>query len=247
MTSPSATATKSSSFIEDIVDVFHAPSAVFERRRNAGYGAALVLYAVLTAVMLYAARPVMRPVFERQMDRAVAQMNQNPNIPAEQREAMATRIRGMIDSPFALAVPMVFIPLSIFVGALALWLAGKAFGSSATYGQAAMVFTFAQFPRLLVSAVLTGLAIATGREVTNQFGLTLSPAALLPEDASPVMAALASRVDLGTLWTTALLGIGLAVVGRIARGKGLAAAAIVWLLGGLFFLVTALREVAAAG
>ncbi|AHG91183.1 Yip1 domain-containing protein [Gemmatirosa kalamazoonensis] len=244
MTAPAATATKSPSVLEDIVDVFYQPAAVFERRRNAGFGLALLLYAILSAVMLYAARPVMRPVFERQMDQAIEKINANPNISADQKESIGNRMRGAIDSPFALIVPIILIPLTLFITALVLWLVGKAFGSSASYSQAAMVTTFASFPRLLLGAIVTGFSLATGREVGTQFGLTLSPAAMLGADASPVYAALLSRLDVGTLWTTALLGIGIAIVGRVSRTQGYMTAAVVWLLGGAFIVLSALRQMA---
>jgi ABC-type transport system involved in cytochrome c biogenesis permease component len=55
------------------------------------------------------------------------------------------------------------------------------------------------------------------------------------------MVALASRVDVFTIWITVLLAIGLAVVGRIPRQQAAIAAAIVWLLGALPAMLGALR------
>lgn len=244
MTTSAAASPKQSSFIEDIVDVFYAPSAVFERRRNRGFGLALLLYAVLNAAMLYAARPVMQPMIDKQIAQTLEKMSANPSVSAEQRTAMEKRMRGMADSPLALIGPVVALPVVVLLTAAVLWLAGKAVGSVATYGQAAMVTTFAAFPRLLLMVLMTAFAIATGREVTSQYAFSISPAALLGDDASPIVAALLSRLDLGTLWMTALLGIGIAVVGRVSRGKGLTAAAITWLVGGVAVLVGALRQMA---
>jgi hypothetical protein len=244
MTAPAATATKSPSVLEDIVDVFYQPSSVFERRRNAGYGLALLIYTILSALMLYAARPVMRPMFERQMDQQIEKLRANPNLSAEQKESASNRMRGMIDSPFAMIAPAIFIPIAVFVTSFALWLVGKMFGSGASYGQATMVTTFAMFPRMLIGALMTGYSIATGREVATQYGLGVNPAAFLDADASPVFAALLSRIDVGTLWATALLGIGIAIVGRMTRTQGYVTAAVVWLLGGAVVLLGALRQMA---
>jgi hypothetical protein len=242
MTAPAVVTTKKSSVFEDIVDVFYAPSAVFERRKNAGYGAAFLIYVLVAAVMFYAARPVLRPMFEKQIGQQIEKLQANPNIPAEQKEAMSARMRGMVDSPFALIGPMIAIPVSLLLVGLGMWIAGKIFGSAATFRQSMMVATFASFPRLLVSTLVTGFAIATGKEVSSQFALSLSPAMLLPDDASPVLAAALSRLDVGVLWTTILLGIGIAIVGRMTRGKGLGAAAIVWVIGGLIIIGSAMAQ-----
>jgi hypothetical protein len=238
MTSPAAATAKSPSFLEDIVDVFYAPAAVFERRRNGGFGAALVLFAVLMAVMFYAGRPVMQPMFDRQ----IAKVEANPNMSAEQKQTAIAMSKRFTEGPLPAVFAAIAATVSLFVTALTLWLVAKLVGSVATYGQSMMVTTFAWYPRLLLSAIVTGYSIATGREVASQFALGASPAAFLPDSASPMLAAALSRLDLGVLWTTALLGIGIAVVGRLKRGQGFTVAAIVWLLGGGIALITALRE-----
>jgi uncharacterized protein involved in propanediol utilization len=69
----------------------------------------------------------------------------------------------------------------------------------------------------------------------------------MPADASPLLSALLSRFDVTALWVTALLGIGIAVVGQIPRSKGLAAAGLVWLVATLFAIAGAARQVAAMG
>ena len=236
MSAPAVAATKPPSTFEDIVDVFYAPTAVFERRRNAGFGLAMLIYIIISGVMFYAARPVLRPMFEQQMAKQVAKIQANPDISPEQKEAMGARMRGMVDSPLALIGPMVAIPVTLFLAGLALWICGKVVGSAASYGQAMMVTTFAFFPRLLVTVLMTGYAIVTGRELTSQFGLGLNPVALLPEGASGALTAAVSRLDVGVIWTTVLLGIGIAIVGRIPRSKGMIAAALVWVLGSLLII-----------
>ena len=40
-----------------------------------------------------------------------------------------------------------------------------------------------------------------------------------------------SRVDLFTLWVTVLLGIGMAVMGKLSRGQAILAATLMWLVG----------------
>jgi hypothetical protein len=62
-----------------------------------------------------------------------------------------------------------------------------------------------------------------------------------PDHTSAVLIALASRVDVFTIWVTVLLAIGLSVVGRIPRQQAAIAAAIVWLLGAIPAVIGAAR------
>jgi len=62
-----------------------------------------------------------------------------------------------------------------------------------------------------------------------------------PDHASAVAIALASRIDLFTIWVTVLLAIGLHVVGRIPKQQAAIAAAITFVVGSLFPLFGALR------
>jgi hypothetical protein len=62
-----------------------------------------------------------------------------------------------------------------------------------------------------------------------------------PDTASPVAIALASRVDLFTIWVTVLLAIGLHVVGKVPKEKAAIAGAITWIVGALPAVFGALR------
>lgn len=241
-----AAAEKPAALWEDFVDVFTNPSAVFARRRDGRAGLAIVLYTLLGLLTFYVARPALQPAFDRQIAAQVAKVNANPQYSADQKEKITAQMRSFTDSPLTYVGPMFVLPISLSVTALVLWAVGKGFGSVASYGQALAVTAVGGIPRAVLALLTAGLFSATGHTVSSQYGLTLSPAALLGPDASDVVAALASRLDVGVLWHTVLLGVGLAIVGRIPRGKGLSAAAIVWVIGGVAVLLTALRTVAAA-
>jgi hypothetical protein len=63
-----------------------------------------------------------------------------------------------------------------------------------------------------------------------------------PDMASPVLIALAGRINVFTIWVTILLAIGLSVTGKIPRQRAAIAAAIVWILGALPMIFQALRS-----
>jgi hypothetical protein len=56
-----------------------------------------------------------------------------------------------------------------------------------------------------------------------------------------VLITILGRLDLITLWCTALLAIGLSVTGRISIQKSAIAAGLVWLIAGLWPLWGAIR------
>ena len=240
---------------EDLVDVFTQPRAVFERRRDGRFWLALVAFTVVGALSLFAARPVLQPAIERQVSAQIAKIQADPNVPAAQKEAVAGRMRGMADSPLGTAFGAVFLPVAVFATALTLWLVAKLFGSGAGFGQALAVTAIGGIPRAVLGLVVAGGSAIAGRQAGTIYGATASPAAFLGPDASPVVAALLSRLDLGVLWHTALLGLGIALMGRSVRrgdgnevegtmtlGRGLAAAAVVWALATAVVVVLALQQ-----
>jgi hypothetical protein len=61
-------------------------------------------------------------------------------------------------------------------------------------------------------------------------------------DSNPVLLTVLGNLDLITLWTLALMAIGLSVVARVTVKKGAIAAAMVWAVGMLPGLFQALRQ-----
>ena len=231
---------------EDFVDIFANPVSVFARRRDGRAGLAMLIYTLIGALTFYVARPALQPFFDKQVSAQIAKIEADPQISADQKESMSTRIRGIVDSPLAYLGPVLSLPLSLLLTALVLWGVAKAFASRASFGQALAVTAIGGIPRSVLGLLVAAVSAATGRTVETPYALTLGPAALLGPNASDVLAAALSRLDVGVLWHTVLLGIGIAVVGRIDRSKGLSTAVIVWLIGGLAVLLSALRAVAAS-
>ena len=248
MTAParSVAESKQPSVWEDFVDVFYAPAAVFLRRREGRYGLALVVLTVLFAVSFLATKPLLEPLFERSFEEGIA----------------ALRAQGMSDEQIAEAPPIIErmvgitsgataiigMPLLVLLGALVAWVAAKPFGSTASFGQTMMVATYANVPRIVGAVV--GAAILMFLDASQLPALqqmSVGPALLLPRDASPVLVALMQRLDVFTLWTTALYGIGLSVVGKISRGQGFAAAGLGWVVATIFALLLGLRQAATLG
>lgn len=224
---------------EDFVDIFYAPSSVFARRSDGNFGMPL-LFLVLAGTVLFfltknATQPIMDAEFTRQ---TAAAMRNNPNITAEQ----AASSRGFFEmlSPIFFAVG---ITLSIIGTGFVLWAVGKLFDARESVMAAIMIATYSEVPRLvqILTNAAQGLVMSPEKlNSMNAVGFNLARF-MDPDNASKVMIALASRVDLFTIWVTVLLAIGIHVLGKIPKQQAWIAAAITWVVGALPALLGALR------
>lgn len=226
-------------FWEDVLEIFYAPRAVFERRKSSGFGLPLLVLLVVFTGLFFAGRSLLQPMIDAEFDRGFAQaMKQNPQLTpdkAEQGKAFAKGMAAVFVPAFALVAPLL-------VG-LSLWVFGKFVEARQELGAACMVAVYAFYPRLLESLLnLLQAALLPAEKLTSHYALQLGPARFLdPDQNSLLLITVLGRLDLITLWCTALLAIGLSVTGKIPITKAAIAAALVWLVGGLLPLWGALR------
>lgn len=240
-TDPSAaSATVPAAWWEDYIDIFYAPSDVFDRRARSGFGLPMLVVTVLVSLIALANSGVMQPIMDAEFARASAvQMRNNPQLTAEMME----RGRG-IGEGIAKYGAVVFVPVGIFLTGLVLWLCGKVFDAKQQLGTAITVSAFAFMPRVL-EGVISGVQglLLDPSSLNGRFKLSLGLGRFLdPDTASPVLLALLGRVDVFTIWVTVLLVIGLSVTGRISRSQAAMAGVLVWIAGALPQLLGALRS-----
>lgn len=241
MTEPvAAPAEPETSLWEDFIDIFTSPSQVFRRRQNSGFGLPLLVLVVLFAILIFGTKGLVQPALDADIVRqGAAAMKTHPEITAEQMQKQ--RDIGEKIGPIFI---IIFLGIAPLITGLVLWLVGKIFDSKQEAKQAIMVATYASFPKVI--AFVAGAVIAFLSNPDRLNGMTrlsLGPGALLdPDKASPVLLALVTRLDVFTLWQTALLAIGLQVTGKVAKSNAYLAAAIVWFIGALPGLLQALRQ-----
>ncbi len=224
---------------EDFVDIFYAPSSVFARRSEGKFGLALLFLVLVGSALFFLTKNATQPIMDAEFTRqTAAAMRQNPNVTAEQ----AASSRGFFEmiSPLFFAIG---ITLSIFGTGFVLWLVGKLFDAKESVAAAIMIATYSEVPRLvqiLTNAAQGLLMSPESLNSMNAVGFNLARF-MDPDSASKVLIALASRVDLFTIWVTVLLAIGLHVVGKIPKQQAYIAAGITWLVGALPAVLGALR------
>lgn len=217
---------------EDVIDLFVSPRELFARQRTPHFWGALIVLAVLSGILLFAAGTAIRPVLQAEAMRMIAN---NPNI---EPGTTPPGLSFMTNPAFQAGMGAVIGPIFILIVGVFVWLAGKIFGFQGSVVHGLAIATFASYPRLLtpIAEVLQSLFLDVNA-LTSRLQLSLGPARFLdPETTSANLRAVAARFDLTTLWVTVLIGIGLAVTGRMSKGRAAAAA------GGLWLVVTAIAS-----
>ena len=232
MTTPAAApAPETAALWEDFLEIYIKPAAVFERRKAAGFGLALLVLTVVFGVLFFGLKGAFQPIMDAENARAIAKvMAKYPQITPEMMEG-----RGQMGGKFAPVFVTIFVPITVLCIGLLTWAAGKMVGAALSLGAATMIATYAYFPRLLELLVSGAQALLLPEDqLTGRASTSLGAArAFDPDTASSMLMAVLLRVDVFTLWVTFLLAVGIRVVGNVPMGKALAAAAVVWVLGAL--------------
>ena len=241
MTDATASPSPSSAGLwEDFIDILYQPSAVFDRRREGKFGMALLAIVILTTVLFFALRNGLAPVMDAEMAKQAAAMAaKNPQITPEQIAAS----QGMMEK-FAVVGYVIFVPVGIVIIAALLWLAGKVVDAKVAFAAAMMIATYSWFPRIIEMIInaVQGLLLSP-ESITSRYSVQLGPARFLDSaSTSPVLLTFLGGIDLFTIWTTALMAIGLSVVARVPRSRGVIAAVAIWFVMMLLPLYQALSS-----
>lgn len=225
--------------LDDYLDVFIAPAALFRRRVDGKFGQALVVFVVLLAILYFATKTAMQPIMDAEFQRGMATaMKANPSLTPEQMETGRKLV-----STFGAIFLIAGMPIAILILGAVVWVTARIVGGTLSYAQGAAIATFSMFPRLLdlisgaVQALLMDESALNGR-----YRVSLGLGRLLdPDSANPVLLALLGRVDVFTIWITVLVALGLKVIAKVSTAQAAAGAVIVWVIGGLPAILQALR------
>src|SRR6266516_3631882 len=149
-------------------------------------------------------------------------------------------------------VDIFYTPSSVFarrsdgkfgMALLLLIVVGTVFDAKTSVAAAIMIATYSEVPRLVQILVSAAQGLFMSPEKLNAANsVAFNPARFMdPDHTSAVLIALASRVDLFTIWGTVLLAIGIHVVGKIPKQQAAIVAAITWVVGALPAVLGALR------
>ena len=227
MTSESA---GQSSLVEDLIDAFFSPAAMFTRRAGRPSWAAYAIVTLLLAAAFYASLGALQGFFDAEMARAVAKVTaDNPQLTGDQLAGMQKTMEASFKYGGFIAMPFILLVLGACV-----WLVAKVLGGELGYGGGVMIASFAYLPKVLESLLVTvqSLVLDTSR-FTGRYQFSWGVGRFLDPAMPQGMQNLLGRIDFFTLWTTLLIALGLAYSAKVPKSKAYAGAAIIWGLGAL--------------
>jgi hypothetical protein len=230
-------APEKASIVEDFIDIFYAPSQVFARREKSGFWMHLLIITLLSAVFAFASRSVFSQIFDAEFARGTAKaMANNPKLTPEMVNSMRP-----IQEKVASVIVFLAAPLGILFSAIFVWIAAKIVSAKLTFGQAAMVTTLAYIPRLVGGLIgVLQVVLMDTTNFTNRYSLAISPARFMdPDTMNGKLFALMGTLEVFSIWSLVLTAIGISIIGKVPRNKGVLAVVLVFVLGTLLTLAFA--------
>ena len=219
-----ATPAKSGGLFDDLLEIFTAPSAVFDRARQRSPWGYVLVVALITLVLAYVTKNLVMPWMDAQTDVTlrIAAAKGKP-IP----EAAVGQMRKVSEWGMVIGAPMSAL-IGPFISAIFLWVGGKFAKAQLGYRQAAVVAALAGVPKILGLLVMAGLALVLpATDAHGMADLALGAARFVdPVTTPPVILGLLGLVDVFRGWELVLSAIGVSVVARVSRGSGWAVALI---------------------
>jgi hypothetical protein len=209
-----------------VSNTFSAPSKTFEdiKRGNRSWWLPFVIM-VLIGYVLFAAITLKvgwAQVAENTIHVDAKAADRMDKMPAEQRATAMKFTRYSIEGAFAAAPVMILIVVAL--GTLVLWgTINFVFGGKASFGSVFAVWMFAGLPGVIKSLLGAVVIYAGGTPESfnlNNFAPTSVGAFLNPLETNAALYKLASALDVTTIWSMVLMGIGIAIVAGVKRSSG---------------------------
>ena len=209
-----------------VSNTFSAPSKTFEdiKRGNKSWWLPFLIMAIIGYILFAAVtnKIGMQTVSENQMRLDPKTEERMSSMTPDQR-ASAVKVSVAITQGIFIANPLLILA-GIALLSLGLWgTINFVFGGKATYGSIFTVWMFAGLPGII--KVLLGTIVIYAGTAPESFNIrnyapTNIGAFLNPMDTNKALYALASSLDIVTIWSMILLGMGIAIVAGVKRSSG---------------------------
>lgn len=213
--------TKPLTEMERVVDTFVAPSKTFtDIRRNASWWVPWLLMSIVGLAMVFVVdkKLSMETAYENQLRMSPKQMDKIDQLPADQK-AKAIQLGATITRSFSYSSPVLTI---IFIGVMAAVLMATfnfGFGAEVKFKQAMAISMYAFLPSIIKTLIATAVVGAGAAEAfTFQNPVASNLGALVDPSSSHFLYSILSAIDIFSIWTLVLTGIGYACLTKVKRG-----------------------------
>ena len=233
---PVAESTPGLSQLQRVTNTFGAPSKTFTDIKNGhrSWWLPFLIYVVLGYVFFFAvnSRVGMRQVMENQMHLSPKNEERMQQLPPDQRERQM-KISTTVTQGIFLATPVFLMVMGLVISAVMLGTINFGFGGRANFGSVLAVWMYAMLPSVIKT--LLGIVVIYAGAAPESFNIknyapTNIGAFLNPADVGPAIYSLATSIDIITIWTLVLVGMGTATVAGVKRTSGYIAAFGWWAL-----------------
>lgn len=208
-----------------IVNTFIAPSKTFtDLRRSASWWAPWLLIAIFSLLFVYAmGRQIGFDQITRNQIAHSSRAEQFDKLPPDQ-QAKQIQLSIKIAQFFAYGSPVLILVLSL-ISTVVLWATFKiATGAETTFGQAYAIGMYAGLPGI-IGAILGTVALFAGVDpegfdVNNPVGTNIAYY-LDAASTGKFLRGMASALDVITIWTIVLIGIGYASTSKVKRSTAI--------------------------
>jgi hypothetical protein len=216
-----------------IIDTFIAPSKTFtDLRRNAMWWAPWILISIFSLVFVYAIGKQVgfEQVSKNQIARS-SRADQFDKLPADQ-QTKQLQITAKFTAIISYCTPLIIL-LFVLIEASVLWLTFKlVLGAETSFKTAYATVMYAGLPGI-IGAILGAVALFAGVnpegfDINNPVGTNVAYY-LDPETTGKFLRGMASSLDLISIWSIVLLGIGFACTSKVKRSTAILVIA-VWFL-----------------
>ena len=219
-----------------ITNAFTAPSKTFQdiKLGHKSWWLPFIIYVVLGFAFygVVNAKVGMRQVSENQIKLSPKAEEQMAALTPEQRE-QRMNISVKFTQGIFLASPIFLLAMGAVISAVMLGTINFGFGGRAKFGSVFAVWMYAMLPSCIKTILgIVVLYAGTAPESFNikNFAPTNIGAFLSPTDMNPGLYSFLTSIDVITIWTLVLVGIGTAMVAGVKRSSGYIAAFGWWAL-----------------
>jgi len=229
MTDPAvqpAEATAALSQGQRLINMFTAPSKTFQdiKLGHKSWWLPFIIYVALGFAFygVVNSKVGMRQVSENQVRLSPKAEEQMAQLTPEQRE-QRMKISTTITQGIFLAGPVFILAMGAVISLVLLGTINFVFGGKAKFGSVFAVWMYAMMPsciKTILGIVVLFAGTAPDSFNIKNFAPTNLGAFLNPMETNPGLYSLASSIDFVTIWTLALVGIGVAIVAGTKRTSG---------------------------
>jgi hypothetical protein len=209
-----------------LINVFTAPSKTFEdiKLGHKSWWLPFVIYVVLGFAFygVVNAKVGMRQVSENQVKLSPKAEEQMAQLTPEQRD-QRMKISTAITQGIFLASPVFILVMGAVISLVLLGTINFVFGGKANFASILAVWMYAMMPSCIKTILGIGVLFAgTAPDSFNikNFAPTNLAAFMNPMETNPGLYSLLTSIDFVTIWTLALVGIGVAIVAGTKRSSG---------------------------